>query len=54
MQESRRADRLISASLVTDDQAGDLYRNLCAGYVRKREGKRFCRMNKMHTGNAHR
>jgi len=53
MQESRRADRLISFSLVTDVQAGGIHRNLCAGNVRKREGKIVCRMSKMHTGNAH-
>jgi len=53
MQESRRPYRLISGSLVTDAQAGGIYSNLCAGNVRKREGKGVFRMNKMRTGNAH-
>jgi len=37
MQESRMADRLISGSLVTEVQAGGIYRNLGTGNVRKRE-----------------
>jgi hypothetical protein len=53
MQESRRAYRFISASSVSDVQAGGVYSNLFAGNVRKREGKGACRMNKMRTGNAH-